>query len=177
MCFGPELLLASTLISAGGTALAAVNASNMAKSEAEWQKYQLDIQNKQLEADRKLQEINAAQVEGKRREEARKLRASNEAFIASSGVGQNISFLEGIDAASNRALKSDIASLRLNTAAETNRIADQIMVNKAQAQFGMGRAKVIGGNAVLGSIFDIGASAASGYGKYDYYKTTGKIVP
>lgn len=171
MCFGPELLLASTLISAGGTALAAVNATNAAQSEAEWQKYQLDIQNKQLETDRKMQEVNAAQVEAKRRDEAKRLRASNEAFIAASGVGQNISFLEGIDPAANRALKSDIASLRLNTAAETNRIADQIMVNKAQVKFGMGRAKAVGGNAVLGSIFDIGGTATEKLYKYDYYKT------
>jgi len=171
MCFGPELLLASTLISAGGTALSAVNASNAAKSEADWQKYQLDIQNKQLETDRKMQEVNAAQVEAKRREEAKRLRASNEAFIAASGVGQNISFLEGIDPAANRALKSDIASLRLNTAAETNRIADQIMVNKAQAQFGMGRAKTIGANSLFGAAFDIGGNATEKLYKYDYYKT------
>jgi hypothetical protein len=172
MCTGIELiLLGSTLVGTAGNFVQAGQQAAMAKSEADWQNYQLEIQNRQLSTDRKLQEINAAQVEAKRRDEARMLRASNEAFIAQSGVSQNISFLEGINPAADRALRSDIGSLRLNLSSETNRIADQIMVNKAQAEFGMGRAKVIGANAYTNAAFSSAADASSNYFKYDYYKT------
>lgn len=171
MCTGLELLVASTLVSTTGAFVQAGQQAAVAKSEADWQKYQLDIENKQLEADRKLQEANAAQVEAKRREDARKLRASNDAFIAGSGVGTNISFMEGIDPAAERALRSDISSLRLNTAAQTNRIADQIMVNKAQAEFGMGRARITAANAYTNALFSSAASATSTFGKSQFYKT------
>lgn len=170
MCTGAELLIGSTLIGTAGNFVGAAMTASAAQAENEYRQFQLDIQNKQLENDRKLAELNASQVETQRRQEARRLRATNEAFLAGSGIGQSMSFLEGADKAADRALRQDVASLRLNLATTTSRIADQISVNKAQSQFSSASARMQSTMAYTNAFFDSASLASSNMQKGQYYK-------
>jgi hypothetical protein len=170
MCDPVSILIGSTLIGAAGNFASAAMTSTMAQTENEYRQYQLDIQNRQLANDRKLAELNASQVEIERRKEARRLRATNEAFLAGSGIGQSMSFLEGADKAADRALRQDVASLRLNLATTTSRIADQIAVNKAQSQFSSFSSRMQSTMAYTNAFFDTASLATSNIQKGQYYR-------
>lgn len=170
MCDPATLLIGSTLIGTAGNFVGAAMTASAAQAENEYRQYQLNIQNKQLENDRKLAELNASQVENQRRQEARRLRATNEAFLAGSGIGQSMSFLEGADKAADRALREDVASLRLNLATTTSRIADQIAVNKAQSQFSSASARMQSTMAYTNAFFDSASLASGNMFKGQYYK-------
>jgi len=165
------LMIASTAVSAVGGAVQAGQASAAAESEAAFRNYQIEIQNRQLEEDRKQAEIQALQQENARQEASRRARASNEAFIASSGIGENISFLQGAEVAAEKNLRTDVASLRLNAAIGQNRIADQITVNKAEGQFATAKAGMTSQAAWTGAITNTVGSALSNAYKGYYYNT------
>lgn len=163
------LMIASTAVSAVGGAVQAGQASAAAESEAAFRNYQIDIQNRQLEEDKKQAEIMGLQQENARQDASRRARAANEAFIASSGVGQNISFLQGADVVADENLRRDVASLRLNTTIGQNRIADQIMVNKAEGQFATAKASMTSQAAWTGAITNtIGSALSNAYKGYYY---------
>lgn len=165
------LAAASTAVSAVGGIAQAGMASAAAESEAAFRNYQIEIQNRQLEEDKRQAEIQALQQENARQEAARRARAANEAFIASSGVGDNISFLQGAEVVADQNLRRDVASMRLNAAIGQNRIADQIMVNKAEGQFATVKAGMTSQAAWTGAITNTVGSALSNAYKGYYYKT------
>lgn len=172
MCTGMEMLLvASTAVSAAGGMAQAGMASAAAESEAAFRNYQIEIQNRQLEEDKKQAEIQALQQENARQEASRRARAANEAFIASSGVGENISFLQGAEVVADENLRRDVASMRLNAVIGQSRIADQIMVNKAEGQFATAKASMTSQAAWTGAITNTVGSALSNAYKGYYYKT------
>jgi len=165
------LMLASTAVSAVGGAVQAGQASAAAESEAAFRNYQIEIQNRQLEQDKKQAEIQGLQQENARQDASRRARAANEAFIASSGIGENISFLQGAETVADENLRRDIASMRLNTIIGQNRIADQIMVNKAEGQFATAKAGMVSQGAWTGAITNTIGSALSNAYKGYYYQT------
>jgi hypothetical protein len=164
-------LVASTLVSAVGGFVQAGMASAAAESEAAFRNYQLEVQNKQLEEDRKMAELQALQTENARLLQARKIRAQNEAFIAASGVGESRSFLQGADVASEQNLRQDVANLRLTNVQTTSRIADQIAVNRAEGAFQTAKAGMTGQSAYINAAFNAASSGLNNYTKYAYYKT------
>jgi hypothetical protein len=164
-------MLASTAVSAVGGAVQAGQASAAAESEAAFRNYQIEIQNRQLEQDKKQAEIQGLQQENARQDASRRARAANEAFIASSGIGENISFLQGAETVADENLRRDIASMRLNTIIGQNRIADQIMVNKAEGQFATAKAGMVSQGAWTGAITNTIGSALSNAYKGYYYQT------
>jgi hypothetical protein len=102
---------------------------------------------------------------------ARQARSSNMAMLAASGVTENFSFTEGADKASDRAMRQDLATLRLNSSYQINRISDQIFVNKQEGRFVTGMASMKGRNAMIGGLLESGAKAANAYNTYDYYRS------
>jgi len=166
MCTGMELLLVSTAVSAVGGVAQAGMTSAAAESEAAFRNYQIEIQNRQLEEDKKQAEIQALQQENARQDASRRARATNEAFIASSGIGENISFLQGAEVVADQNLRRDIASMRLNAAIGQNRIADQIMVNKVEGQFATARAGMTSQGAYIGAITNTASNALGNYYRY-----------
>jgi hypothetical protein len=170
-----SLLVASTLVSAVGGAVQYAQTSAAAESEAAFRNYQLDVQNKQLEEDRRLAELQALETENQRRDRAREIRAANEAYTAGSGVGENRSFLQGSGVAADAALRQDITNIRLQGSVARGRITDQIGVNRVEQQFAMQRASMIGSQAASSAIFGtIGSGITNAY-RYNQYKTTGKF--
>jgi hypothetical protein len=173
MCDPATLLIGSTLIGTAGNFVGAAMTAASAKAENDFRQYQIDIQNKQEAENLKLAELNAAQVEQSRQAEARRLRASNIAFLASSGA-TNYSFFEGADKAADRALRKDIASLRLNLATTTSRIADQIAVNKAQSQFSNLSTNLQTASAYTNAAFRSASLGFDNQYKGQYYSTGNK---
>jgi len=156
-------LIASTAVTAVGGAVSAVQQSAAAESEAAWRNYQLEIQNRQLAEDAELTRIQSLETENARRDQTRKLRAANEAFLAASGVGESRSFLQGVEKQSDVTLRQDVASLRLQSATQIGRIADQIAVNKAEGQFARAKASMTSTAAYTNAAFGAAASATKGY--------------
>ena len=156
------LIAASTAISSVGAFVGAAGQSAIAQSEADWRNYQIDIQNRQLAEDAELTRIAALETENARLDQNRRLRAANEAYIAGSGVGESRSFLQGVEPQGERALRQDVASLRLQSATQINRIADQIAVNKAEGQFARARADLTSSYAYTNAAFSAAGSIARG---------------
>jgi hypothetical protein len=174
MCFGLEvatMIAIGSAMSAGGALVGAASTSAAAESEAAWKNYQLDVQNQQLKDEQDMTMLKAQQIEGARLEQERRLRAVNEASIAASGVSENTSYLEGAQKYNDRQARQDIATLRLNSADQVNRIAQQITVNKAEGQFATAKAAFTGTGAWASGIMSAGGSLVKGFGDYSYYKT------
>lgn len=161
-------LVASTAVTAVGSFVQARNATDVANTEYEFRSKQLQVQNTQLIEDMRLAEVQAMQQENERQEQARRLRAANEAFIAGSGVGENISYLQGTQKANDLALRQDISNLRLQSAVTRGRLVDQIGVNRLENQFGATRARMIGQQAYTNAFFNTASSALNN--AYSYAK-------
>ena len=131
MCVTATVLAAAALVSsAAGTAVSI----SSAKNNARMQKFAIDQQNKQIQEEREIAKLQAQEAEVARLDEFRRQRAANLSAIAASGVGQNISFLEGIAPAEERALRTDLRNIRMGNLTQSNRLADQIRVNQLSRQ-------------------------------------------
>jgi NCAIR mutase (PurE)-related protein len=171
MCTGVEMLIAGAAMSAASSVVGAAATSAAAESEASWRNYQLDVQNQQLKDEQEMTMLKAQQTEAMRLEQQRKLRAVNEASVAASGVSENISYLDGAEKYNDKQARMDIATLRLNSADQINRIAQQIQVNKAEGQFATQKAAMTGQAAWTTGVLNAGSSLLKGYGTYSYYKS------
>lgn len=164
MCISAAVLAGAALAaSAVGTAATI----SSAKANQRMQEYQLDAQKKQMQEEREIASLQAQEAELARLDEFRRQRAANLAAVAASGVGQNISFLEGIAPAEERALKLDIRNLRMGDLATGNRIAEQIRVNRMSRQV----AGINARNQVIGAITGFIGDAASTGREYKKSKT------
>ena len=165
-----SLLVASTLITAAGSFATAAMSSSAAQTEAFYRDQQLRIQNQQLMQDMQMAEIQGMQQENVRMDQARKLQAANEAFLASSGVGQSMSFMQGTAQENDIALRKDVANLRLQSITAQSRIADQIVVNNLEQQFVKQKASMAGQQAYANAFFNTASSAVSNAYRYQTYK-------
>lgn len=159
MCISAAVIAGAALVS---SAVGTATSISSARTNAKMQKYTIDQQNKQLREDREIAALQAQEAEAARLDEFRRQRAANLAAVAASGVGQNISFLEGIAPAEERALRLDLRNIRMGDLMQRNRMADQIKVNQMSRQVAgiNARNQTIG--AVAGFIGDA-AGAAKGY--------------
>lgn len=130
-----SIALATTLLTAVASGGAAVMTQQSAQEEARHARYQMDVQNRQLEEEQQMLRLKTQQQEAERLSQANDLRSRNAAWQAMSGVDENYSYLEGIDPYNERMLAGDIGTLYLNQKYQGNRIADQIAVNRAQSAF------------------------------------------
>jgi hypothetical protein len=171
MCFSVAALVIGTALSVGGTLYSAHAAGQEAQAQAEWQNYQLEVQNDQLKEEQEMIRLQAQETEAARMKSARQARASNMAMLAASGATENFSFTEGADKANDRTMRQDLATLRLNSSYQINRIANQIFVNKQEGRFATGMASMKSSNAMVGGLLESGAKVANAYNTYDYYRS------
>lgn len=157
-------LIAAATTSVAASGYSIVSAQQAASAQADWANYNAEVQNQALQEQQQLAAVAATEQETQRMREYRRLRAANEALIAVSGVGQNMSFLEGADAFAKRMMEEDLAAIRLNAVAGQSRVASQISVNRAQAGFTGNMAQIQANEATARGI----ASAASAVGNYYY---------
>lgn len=154
MCVTALVLASASMIAGTATSI------STAKANKRMQQYTLDVQRKQMNEEREIAKLQAQEAEAARLDEYRRTRAANEAAIAASGIGQNISFLQGIEPASERALKLDLRNIRMGDIMQRNRIADQIKVNQMSRQV----ASINARNQTIGAIAE-GVSGLVGAGQ------------
>lgn len=164
MCVVETALLMAAAASTASAGFTAYSGMQQAEAQGEWANYNAEMQNRQITEQRELAAIAATEQETERLREYRRLKATAEAMSAASGVGQNMSFLEGADAYAKRVLEADLAALRLNTATADSRLATQIGVNRAQAGFTAGMAQAQATETAVRA----GAQAVGSIGSYYY---------
>lgn len=154
-------LLVASLAVATVSTVASIDNANYQAGMAE---LQLNEQREQMLKEKENQRLQAQEAEIARLREYQELRDANLLALAASGVGQNMSFMQGMEVANQRALRRDLSNIRLGQLGAENRIAQQIRVNRTQLQITNANRD----SAVLGSVLDgIGSAlgAASFYGQ------------
>jgi predicted transcriptional regulator len=155
MCF--ETLLMVGMNVAGGlmTASGAQTAGKGAYMEAAYKKhgaeveriatsYQLDILDQQLAEEVKSISIRATQAAAQRTAEANQIHVANVMHIAGSGVGENLSYEQGIREENRRNMESDLNTIGMEATGQALRVVDQIRVNKMERIFNQVRTDNIG---------------------------------
>jgi len=147
-----SLLVASALVSTVGGFVQAGAQAAAAQSEADFVRYQAEIDNRRLENERKEANIQANFAEAKRMKDLRTAMAANEAYAASSGAMYNRA-VDLVGKESERALRLDIGNVRFAESSIKSRIADQISVNRAKVVFAQGSADIKGQAAWTNAFF------------------------
>jgi hypothetical protein len=176
MCVTATVLAAATLVAASAGTAVSISAAQANKRA---QQTMLDEQQKQLREEREIARLQAQEAEVERLNEFRRQRSSNAAALAASGLRENISFLQGVMPAEERALRLDIGSIRMGDITGQNRIASQIRVNRFSRDVAgfNAQAQTIGAVASLvGTAAQVGASynqtrTPSGGGTIDFAGT------
>jgi len=125
--------------------------------------YQFRVQAKQADEQRRSIEIQALQQENARTEEFARARSSALAAIGASGIGEHISFFQGIDPDQQDAWLRDVRNVRLNLTQQRVSLADQVQVAEFGARMGKFNAHVQKVGAVVDFV-NTAMSAASFYG-------------
>jgi len=160
MCWGTLLMTGMNLAGAAMTASGAQSAMGGAYKQAVYQRHnaeidhmfsmaQLDIQDEQLRSEAENIRIRATQQMTQRMAEANRIHTANMVHIAGSGVGENLSYEQGVREANQRELGSDINAIMMDGAQQGLRLADQIRVNSIERIFSRERASTIGNLAMV----------------------------
>lgn len=164
MCISATILAAASLATAAaGTAMSIASAN----ANAAAQQQQLKIQQEQMIDQLRMERLQAAEAEVARLSDFRRQRAANMVAMATSGLSENLSFLQGIQPAEERALKFDLRNIRLGLLGQENRIANDIRVNRLNSQMVAANRS----NAVAGSLIGFAGSALQIGQFYDAYRT------
>ena len=158
MCPPQTLMLISAGVSAFGQYQQAQAQANAMERQAQIDRRNAEIQNQQLEEDRKVERIRAHDEEMERR---RKLLESTATMRAMNKGRDSGSFLALANADRER-YGFDVAQIRLQSEVAGSRIASQIAINKTSVHnAGAGASDVR-----KAGIFSAGATLAGGIGKY-----------
>lgn len=164
-----SLLVASLVVAAGSTVMSIDNANY----QAGMTKLQLNEQREQMLKEQENVRLQAMEAEVARLEEYRQTREANLLALAGSGVGQSMSFMQGIEQANDRALRRDLANIRIGFLEGQNRIAQDIRVNRTQLAISRQQR----GAAVMGAVFDGLSSAIGAVNIYNSYRTPAAKTP
>lgn len=167
------MCISATVIAAASLAVAAVGTAatiDSANYNAKMQEFQLEEQQDQLRKQMQVQRLQGMEAEAARLEEFRRQRAANLAVLAGDGFGQNMSFLQGIDKAEQRALRYDLANIRIGDLQGRSRLSSDIRVNRLQGQVNRANRSA----AVTGALIDFGGSVIRAGSYYNDNRPPGK---
>tara|TARA_R110000796_G_scaffold3212_6_gene12296 strand:- start:3164 stop:3745 length:582 start_codon:yes stop_codon:yes gene_type:complete len=168
MCVSAAVLAAAALVTAAVGTAATIDNANYQRGMAG---LQLAQQRDEMREQRKDIQLQAQEAEAARLEEYRNQREANLLALAGSGTGQNMSWLQGIDPANEKALKHDLANIRLGLAGGENRLAQQIRVNKTQDLI----ADKTRDAQIFGSVIDFAGQALGTASYYNSYAPGAKV--
>lgn len=151
MCVSALVVAGVSLAASAVGTIATIDNNNY---QAGMLQLQMDEQRNQLREQQKFEQLKAQEAELARLEDYRGLREANLLAVAGSGVGQNLSFLSGVSATDEKALKMDLANIRLGMLGEQNRIANQIRVNDIDVRMAKSNAKSANLAAAIGFVKD-----------------------
>lgn len=158
------MCISATIIAGASLALAAVGtavAIDGSIKQAGYAEIQLAEQQKALRQQREQERLAAQEAEAARLDEFNRQRSANLAALAASGIGQHMSFMQGIAPAEDKALNYDLRNIRIGLLGNENRLASDIRVNRLESRINRSNRN----RAVVGSLVDFAGSALSA-GKY-----------
>lgn len=129
---GAGMLQQGAVVQGQAARLEAQNKIETTRTNALVQSAILDLQDFQVGEQIRDIAVAAREQETERMAQAEAVHAQNIAFIASSGVAENMSYDQGIAHANKDKLRRDLSATEANAAGQTARLADQIRVNKIQ---------------------------------------------
>lgn len=164
MCISATVLAVASLATAAAGTVVSISA---ASANAKAQQDMLDLQRKQMRDQMEMEALQAQEAAAQRMEEFSRQRAANLAALAASGVSQNMSFLQGIIPAEEKALRTDLANIRLGFLGGQNRMIEEIRVNRMNRSIvGMNKTA-----SIAGSLINFAGQAAQIGNFYQTYKT------
>ncbi len=160
MCVTAVLAGAALLASAVGT----YSSMQASKAQAEQAQAMERLRRKQLAETGAMERIAASQREIGRMNAYETQRSSNLAAIGASGLGDHISFFQGIEPSNRDNLEQDIRAIRLNLTQKESQIADGIEVSEYAGQ-------MAGYNARMSNIGALANFAGDVANVYSFYQT------
>lgn len=165
MCVTAAVAAAVTAVAAVAGTVASIDNANY---QAKMMEFQLQEQRAALRGEAEAARLQAMEEQANRLREFEAQRAANLAAIAGqTGFGQNMSYLQGIEAAEEKALKTDLTNIRLGLAGERNRIQLQARGTQWQSKLNASARK----SAVVGSLIQGVQGLASAASMYSSYST------
>lgn len=164
MCISAAIIAGATLLASG---VAAYSTMSTASANAGLAKYENALRTKQLREKRDIERLAAIEKENLRTMDFARTRSSQLAAIGASGLGENISFFQGIDPDQQQAYLRDIRNVRLGLTATEASIADEIQVGA----FGVRIAKFNAGAQKIGALADFAKTAMQAATFYNTYRT------
>jgi len=164
MCISMALIAGATLLAGAATAYSKIST---AQANAGLAKYENAVRTKQLNERRDMEQLSAIETENQRTAEFQRARSTAFAAIGASGIGENISFIQGIDPEQQKALLRDVRNVRLNLTSTESGIRDEIQVGA----YGVRVAKANATNATIGALADFAQTAMSAVSFYKTYGT------
>ena len=156
MILGLIASLVGSFISAGAQSAAAQN-------QAAWTKYETDIKNRQLEEEKDLAFIEAAERNRQVRAAYEQQRARNLAVATGNTGGGESRSLSALQTYNQQEANRQISFSNLRAATFGQRVADQMAINDGQAQFAQSQANITSGAAFAGAaVSSVGALARFG---------------
>lgn len=142
MCF-TATLAGSMLLGSAASSLV----SSLVSSKAEYRetKYVERLKQKQLSEQAEVTRLAAAQQELSRGRQYMSERSSALAAIGASGLGDHISFFQGLEPSNRDQFNDEVRAIRLNLTHEESQIADSIQVSEftsKMAKFNMRMSQV-----------------------------------
>lgn len=164
MCISATVLAAAAVGIAGAGTVATIDNANY---QAKMTEFQLEEQRDAVRSQREAMRIQGMEAELGRIREFEAMRAQNLAALASSGVGQNNSYLQGVEKAEERALRFDLTNIRLGMAGEDNRLMNQMRSTRYASTINRANRN----SAVVGSLFNFASQAVGAASLYKTYST------
>jgi hypothetical protein len=123
MCISAAIVAGGMILASGVQMVTSMHTAEVNKDLAV---YEGKVRHKQARERRSLEKLKAIETENLRSAEFARARSSAMAAIGASGLGENISFFQGIDPEQQKAFLKDIRNVRLNLTAEQASIRDEI---------------------------------------------------
>lgn len=167
-------LATAALIAAVGTSTASLGMGLMQADAAKDQaNYEQRLREKQLNEEREMARLEAAQNQNALERGFQRQRSAALAAIGASGVGDHISFYQGLDAENKTRFLQDVRSNRLNLVQKEARTSDEIQLAGYKGSVGRFNANMSAIGAVTQFVQD-SASAYYGFSKTASPKAAGK---
>lgn len=160
MCVTAIIAGASLLMSAVGT----YSSMQAANAQADQARAVELFKRKQLSEQATMESLDAGSRELSRMEGYERQRSASLAAIGASGLGDHISFFQGIEPSNKDKLNDDIRAIRLNLVHTESQLADGITVSEYTSS-------LAGFNAQQSKIGAMAGFAGDVMGAYSFYNT------
>lgn len=157
------ILAGVALVASAAGAYTSIQSANAQRDQS---LYVERMRRKQLSEQSAVTRLAAGQQEIERGRQYQAERSAALAAIGASGLGDHISFFQGIEPSSRSALADDVRAIRLNLVHEESQIADSIAVSEYSSKL----AKFNAGMSKVGAIANFAGDVVDTFSFYQQYK-------